>query len=46
MKIESLASSPSPSAYTWDGGGSDNYWGTGANWNPDAPVGGPTAADD
>ncbi|MEY4386447.1 MAG: hypothetical protein RLY20_1730, partial [Verrucomicrobiota bacterium] len=20
---------------TWDGGGGDNNWGTGANWNPD-----------
>ncbi len=24
--------------YTWDGGGSDNNWSSGANWNPDAAV--------
>ncbi len=31
--------------YTWDGGGGDNTWETGANWNPDAPAGGPAAGD-
>ena len=24
--------------YTWDGGGADNNWSTGANWNPDGSV--------
>ncbi|MGD0656099.1 MAG: DUF3466 family protein, partial [Thermoguttaceae bacterium] len=30
-----------PATRTWDGGGSDNYWNTPANWNPDTvPVNG------
>ena len=30
--------------YTWDGGGADNNWSTGANWNPDGSV--PVSASD
>jgi len=31
----SLFMSQANAGNTWDGGGGDNNWGTGANWSPD-----------
>ena len=33
-----LAFAARAATYTWDGGGADNNWSTGANWNPDGSV--------
>jgi hypothetical protein len=44
-RLETLEERITPMAYSWIGGQPGNLWSTGANWQPAAPVGGPSSGD-
>src|SRR4051812_23079564 len=42
LAVNPLEARVNPSTFTWDGGGTNDFWSTGANWVGDVA---PTAAD-